>query len=251
MIRGLIAEDEEPQRLELAGLLREVWPDLELVAVCGDGLAALEALEEHRPQVLFLDIRMPGLNGLAVAREVGARAHVVFTTAYDAYAVEAFDAGAVDYVLKPVLRERLKTAVERVKARLERAAAPPPMDDLLERLLKRMQDGGGKRLQWITAGAGDTVRLFPIGEVLCFQADEKYTRVVTREETALIRVPLKDLLEGLDPDQFWQVHRSVIVRAAAIEFAKRDELGRLRLKLRGREELLPVSTAFQNRFRVM
>lgn len=249
MIRGLLAEDEEPQRLELAGLLREVWPELDL-AVCPDGLAALEALEGHRPQVLFLDIRMPGVNGLAVAREVAGRAHVVFITAYDEYAVAAFDSGAVDYVLKPVQRERLALAVERVRGRLERDAPPPPMDELLERLISRQREGG-RRLQWITAGAGDTVKLFPIGDVLYFQADEKYTRVATREETALIRVPLKDLLEGLDPDNFWQVHRSVIVRASAIEFARRDELGRLRLKLRGRDELLPVSAAFQHRFRAM
>lgn len=250
-ITALIAEDEEPQRLELAGMLRDLWPEADLVAVCPDGLAAREAVEAHHPQVLFLDIRMPGLNGLAVAREAGGHSHVVFITAYDAYAAAAFDAGAVDYVLKPVQRERLAMAVDRVRGRLAAAAAPPPMEDLLDRLILRMREGGGKRLRWITAGAGDTVKLVPIDDVLYFQADEKYTRVATRDENALIRVPLKDLLEGLDPEQFWQVHRSVIVRASAIDHAKRDELGKLRLKLRGRDELLPVSTAFQGRFRIM
>jgi DNA-binding LytR/AlgR family response regulator len=249
-IRALVAEDEEPQRLELAGLLRELWPELELVAVCADGLAALEAVRAHRPQVLFLDIRIPGLSGLAVAREVAGSAHLVFTTAYDEHAVAAFDAGAVDYVLKPVRRERLATAIERVQARLRAAAPPPPVDELLERLEARLR-GTGKRLQWITAGVGDTVKLFPIADILYFQAEDKYTRLATGDADALIRVPLKELLAGLDPDQFWQVHRSVIVRAAAIEHAKRDELGKLRLKLRGRAELLPVSPAFQGRFRVM
>jgi DNA-binding LytR/AlgR family response regulator len=250
-LTALIAEDEEPQRLELEGLIRDLWPELALVAVCSDGLAALEAVEAHHPSVLFLDIRMPGSSGLAVARAAGRNAHVVFTTAYDDHAVAAFEEGAVDYILKPVQRERLEKAIDRVRTRLEGALAPPPMEDLLDRLIRRMRGDEAKRLQWITAGAGDTVKLFPIGDVLYFQADEKYTRVATLDETALIRVPLKDLLERLDPDQFWQVHRSVIVRASAIEHAKRDELGKLRLKIRGRDEMLPVSIAFQGRFRIM
>lgn len=249
-VTAIIAEDEEPQRAALEGLLRELWPELELVAVCQDGLEALEAVARHQPQLLFLDIRMPGLTGLAVAREVAGKGHVVFTTAYDEYAVAAFEEGAVDYVLKPIQRERLAKALDRVRQRL--AVAPPvPLDGLLDQLLHRMRAEQPSRLRWITAGAGDTVKLFPIEDVLYFQAEDKYTRVITRDEAGLIRVPLKELLEGLDPEQFWQVHRSVIVRASAIEQVRRDELGKLRLKVRGREEVLPVSQALQARFRGM
>lgn len=249
-VTAILAEDEEPQRLALAELLQELWPELDLVAICPDGLAALEAVAVHQPQLLFLDIRMPGLSGLAVAREVAGRAHVVFTTAYDEYAVSAFAAGAVDYLLKPIQRERLAQTLDRVRQRVL-LDPPPPIEDLLDRLIQRLRHAESNRLQWITAGSGDTVKLYPIAEVLYFQAEEKYTRVATRDDNALIRVPLKELLAGLDPDQFWQVHRSVIVRTSAIDHAKRDELGKLRLKIRGRDELLPVSAAFQARFRVM
>jgi DNA-binding LytR/AlgR family response regulator len=246
---AIIAEDEEPQRNALVTLLHELWPELEVAAVCADGLAALEAVAAHQPQLLFLDIRIPGRNGLEVAREVAGRAHVLFTTAYDEYAVAAFEAGAVDYLLKPIQRDRLAKALDRVRERM--AQAPAPLDGLLDQLVARMRGGGPQRLRWITAGAGDTVKLYPIEDVLSFQADDKYTRLTTRTEQAFIRVPLKELLEQLDPEQFWQVHRSVIVRTAAIDHVRRDELGKLRLKLRGREEWLPISSAFQGRFRVM
>lgn len=247
---ALIAEDEEPQRLALVALLRELWPELEVAAVCADGHEALAAFAAHGPDLLFLDIHMPGLNGLAVAREVAGRSHVVFTTAYDEYAVAAFEAGAVDYVLKPIQRDRLAKALERVRARL--AQAPPAdLQALLDGLAQRLRAPEAKRLRWITAGSGDTVKLYAIEDVLYFQAEDKYTRVATRTDTGLIRAPLKELLEGLDPEQFWQVHRSVIVRAAAIDHARRDELGKLRLKLRDRDEWLPVSSAFQSRFRIM
>ncbi len=248
-ITALIAEDEAPQREALARLLAELWPELKIVAQCADGLDALEALIAHRPRVAFLDIRMPGMNGLALAREASRDCHIVFTTAYDEYAVRAFDEGAVDYVLKPVQPERLARALVRVRERL-RSRPPSTLDTTLERLSER-QRAGQTTLRWITAGIGDTVRLFPIEDVLYFQAEEKYTKVVTREEEALIRASLRELLEGLDPEAFWQVHRSVIVRAAAIEWVKRDELGKARLRVRGREELLPVSPALQGRFKGM
>jgi DNA-binding LytR/AlgR family response regulator len=248
-VRALIAEDEAPQREALQRLLAELWPGLAIVT-CADGIAALEALHEFAPHVVFLDIRMPGASGLDVARAASGRAHVVFTTAYDEYAVNAFEHGAVDYLLKPVARERLQTAIARVRDRL--ASAPAALDALIAQLQLHARAQEERRwLRWISAGIGDTVRLIAIEDVQFFQAQDKYTRVATRDGDALIRVPLKELLAQLDPELFWQVHRSAIVNARAIERVRRDELGRLQLHVRDRNESLPVSSACQHRFRTM
>lgn len=249
---ALIAEDEPAQRKSLARLLREHWPELDLVAECEDGLAALEALHARKPQVVFLDIRMPGLSGIEVARTAAeAGAHVVFVTAYDEYAVAAFDAGAADYLLKPVTPERLQQTIARVQKRL----AQPAGHDL-SHLLSALEAGMKARqsqssLKWVTASLGDTVKMFPIDDVLFFQAQDKYVRVVTAHDEAVIRTPLKELIRQLDPETFWQIHRSLIVRASVIERVQKDALGHYHARLRGHDELLPVSAGFQSRFRSM
>jgi DNA-binding LytR/AlgR family response regulator len=247
---AILAEDEAPQRETLCELLQEHWPKLRVVAVCEDGLAALEALDAHRPEVAFLDIRMPGANGLAVARAAAESGTlVVFTTAFDEYAVTAFEAGAVDYLLKPMLPARLAQALARIQARLA-ARDRPDLSAVLERLRARPADEE-RRLRWISASVGDTVKMFGIDEVLYFRAGDKYTQLVAATGDAVIRTPLKELLAQLDPEEFWQVHRSVIVRVSAIAEVRKDELGKLALGLKGRPETLPVSASFHHRFRGM
>lgn len=250
-ITALIAEDEAPQRAALLDMLSEVWPALEMVAVCEDGVSALEAAKQHRPGIAFLDIRMPGVNGLDVARAVVAHGGlVVFTTAYDDYAIRAFEAGAADYLLKPVQPVRLAQAVERLQARLA-APRPPDLQARVEELESRLRPQGERLIRWISASVGDSVRMIGIDEVLFFQAQDKYVRVVTASDEAIIRTPVKDLLAGLDPEAFWQVHRGVVVRVAAIDRLRKDEFGKATLSLKGRGEPLPVSAAFLHRFRGM
>ena len=249
-VTALIAEDEAPQRAALLDLLAEQWPELDVIGACEDGPSALLIAAERRPRVAFLDIRMPGVGGLDVARAVVAGGGlVVFTTAYDEYAVRAFVADAADYLLKPIQPLRLRRTVERLRARLARpdAIAAAPLDALEARLRPQ----GERLIRWISASAGDSVRMIGIDEVAYFQAQDKYVRVVTGSDEAVIRTPLKELLAGLDPDLFWQVHRGVVVRVAAIERLRKDELGRAVLRLKGRAETLPVSAAFVHRFRGM
>lgn len=250
-VTALIAEDEAPQRRALQQQLRAAWPALEVVAICEDGVSALEAVEQHRPRVAFLDIRMPGVSGLDVARRVVAYGGlVVFTTAYEDYAIRAFEAGAADYLLKPVQDARLEQAVARVQERLRDAPAPD-LRALIDDLEARLRPQGDRLIRWITASVGDSVRMIAIDDVLFFQAQDKYVRVVTAGDEAIIRMPLKELLGGLDPDVFWQVHRGVLVRVQAIDRVRKDELGRHHLSVRGRADVLPVSAAFQQRFRGM
>jgi DNA-binding LytR/AlgR family response regulator len=246
---AIIAEDEEPQRRELRTMLGELWPELQVVAECEDGLTALQALEEHRPDVAFLDIRMPGVSGLEVARAAGSRCQVVFITAYEEYALRAFDEGAVDYLQKPVARARLLLAVERTRARID-SGTQVDVSRLVDLVQSRLS-GARTGIKWITASVGNSVKMFPIEEVLFFQAQDKYTRVVTAESDGHIRTPLKELLPSLDSDVFWQVHRSAIVRVAAIRTVEKDADGKLKLTVRGLTETLPVSSAFQHRFRGM
>ncbi|KAF1691132.1 LytR/AlgR family response regulator transcription factor [Pseudoxanthomonas koreensis] len=254
-VTALIAEDEAPQRRALHEQLLQAWPGLGVVAVCEDGVSALEAVEARRPAVAFLDIRMPGVSGLDVARAVVAQGGlVVFTTAYDDYAVRAFEAGAVDYLLKPVQPARLQEAVARLRKRLDERQSRdggPDLRALVDELESRLRPSGERLIRWITASAGDSVRMFAIDEVLFFQATEKYVRVVAASGEGVLRTPLKELLAGLDPDQFWQVHRGVVVRVQAIERVTRNELGRHSLSLKGHDERLPVSGAFLHRFRGM
>ncbi|MFO1273260.1 MAG: response regulator transcription factor [Rubrivivax sp.] len=248
--KAIIADDEDLPRAELRRMLAAAWPELVIAAECEHGPAAVEAIEEHRPDVAFLDIRMPGRSGLDVARAASGRCHVVFTTAYDSHAVDAFDAGATDYLLKPIDARRLAQAVARLRERLAAAQAAPDLEALVERLRQRPGEGG-QRLRWISASVGDTIKMFSIDEVVFFQSDEKYTRVACRGDEAHVRKPLKEIAEGLDAEEFWQVHRGTIVRAAAIARAQRDELGRITLHLRDHAEKLPVSQAYAWRFKPM
>jgi DNA-binding LytR/AlgR family response regulator len=236
---ALVAEDEVPQRRRLCQLLGELWPELTIVAECGDGLAALEALTTQQPDVAFLDIRMPGLTGLEVARAAEAT-QIVFTTAYESHALDAFDHAAVDYLLKPIRRERLAQSIVRLKQRLEQAPG---------RLSKSF--GVSPGIRWITGSAGHVTRVLNIDEVLFFAAQDKYVRVVTAEDEVQIRTPLRELLAALDAEAFWQIHRSVIVRAGAIHRIESGIDGRMKLTVKGRTEELPVSQAFQFRFKPM
>jgi DNA-binding LytR/AlgR family response regulator len=251
--RALIADDEDLPRAELARMLAAAWPELQVVAECEDGVSALEALAAQRPDVAFLDIRMPGQSGLDVARAASGQCHIVFTTAYDAHAVAAFEAGAVDYLLKPVNAERLAQAVARLRARLAAQAGAPALEAVVARLAARLSPAAAQpeRLRWLSASVGDTIKMFSIDEVLFFQSDEKYTRVVTAGDEAHVRKPLKEILDGLDPEVFWQVHRGTVVRASAIGRATRDELGRITLHLKQHQDTLAVSQAWAWRFRPM
>ena len=247
---AIIAEDEAPQRQELRSLLAELWPELNVVAECEDGLSALEALEQHHPQVAFLDIRMPGVSGLEVARAAGSQCHVIFITAYEEYALRAFDEGAVDYLLKPVARERLSLAIERARSRLA-GGAHVDMAALIEMVQARLASDSKPGIKWITVSVGNSVKMYSIDEVLFFQAQDKYTRVVTAASEGHIRTPLKELAATLDSETFWQVHRSVLVRVGAIHAVEKGDDGKLQLTVRGRSDVLPVSSTFQHRFRGM
>ncbi len=250
-ITAIIAEDEKPLRDALRVMLGIAWPELEVVAECEDGIAAMEAIAAHRPDISFLDIRMPGVSGLDVARAaVAAKSQVVFTTAYDEYAVRAFEAGAVDYLLKPLQPERLAQAVVRIRERL-RDARDVDAGERVDAVEIALRPSGTRLIRWISAAVGDSVRMLGIDEVLYFQAQDKYVRVVTASGEAVIRTPIKDLLAGLDPDEFWQVHRGTIVRVSAIDRVRKDELGKSTLQLRGYSDALPVSAAFLHRFRGM
>jgi DNA-binding LytR/AlgR family response regulator len=245
--RAIIAEDEPLLREELAELLASLWPELAVVAETADGIATLQALEKHAPDILFLDINMPGLNGLEVARQASGRCHVVFVTAYDQHTLAAFEQGAADYLLKPVQAARLATTVARLK---ERVGRPAPA---MEGVLRELGGGSGSRgfLRWINASQGQTVRIITVEDICYFQADSKYTRVVTAEGESLIRKPIKELSQELDPASFWQIHRSTIVNVNAIAGVVRDLRGRTQVRLKRREELLAVSDAFTQLFRQM
>jgi DNA-binding LytR/AlgR family response regulator len=251
-IRGgptaVLAEDEPLLADELADLLRALWPELRIVERAADGVSALVAIESHRPDLAFLDIRMPLLSGIDVARQAAGRCHVVFITAYDEHAVEAFEAGAVDYVLKPPTAARLMATVQRLKGRIQH----PPED--LRHVLRRYAPGAQsapRYLQWINASRGAAVRLITVEEILYFKSDQKYTRVVTADSESLIKKTIKELTDELDPTMFWQVHRSAVVNVHAIDSVLRDDRGNLTLRLRQRGEMLPVSEAYHHLFRQM
>jgi DNA-binding LytR/AlgR family response regulator len=245
---AVIAEDEPLLADELEDLLRALWPQLEIVARAGDGVAALNAIEAHRPDVAFLDIRMPLLTGVEVARQVAGRCHVAFITSYDEHALDAFEAGAMDYVLKPPTAARLATTIQRLKARLQQ----PPAD--LRRALRDLVERAPEApryLQWINASRGAAVRLITVEEILYFRSDQKYTLVVTADTEALIKKTIKNLAGELDPTMFWQVHRSAIVNVHAIDSVLRDDRGNLTLRLKQRPDRLPVSEAYHHLFQQM
>ena len=252
--RAVIADDERLMREQLRARLAEVWPELQIVAEARNGDEAVAAVAEHRPDLAFLDIRMPGKTGVEAAREIGDACHVVFITAYSEYAVEAFEQGAVDYVLKPAERERLAQTVARLRKRL--GTPPADLSGLLEKLSARLDApaaaGAARgRLQWIQASMGQQLRLIATADVLFFTSDEKYTRVQTETFEALIRKPIKELVEELDPEQFWQIHRATIVNARAISGVTRDFRGRLLVQLKNFPEKLEVSRNYTHLFRQM
>ena len=239
MTTALIAEDEPLMRDRLVSMLKEVWPELNIVGTAKNGLEAIELWKKHRADVVFLDIRMPGKTGLEVAAEIGDAAHIVFITAYDEYAVKAFESGAADYLLKPVESARLLETVARVRKRLQ--VQPADLSEVLEKLLNQ---GRQTKLKWIRASLGNHTRLINVEEVLFFQSDTKYTRIVLKESEALVRTPLKELIEGLDDDVFWQVHRGVIVNAHCIDRAVREGPEKLVVHIKGLKETLPVSRQY-------
>jgi len=245
---AIIAEDEPVLRGQLKDLLREVWPECAIAAAAEDGFQAMRALEEHRPDVLFLDIQMPGPTGLELARHASGRCHVVFVTAYDQYAVAAFEEGAVDYVMKPLTAARLATACGRVKDRL--STTPADLRSMLDALAQRAAQAT-RYLRWINASLGTDVKVITVDEIFYFQSDTKYTRLVTADGESVIRKSIKELLDELDPASFWQIHRSTIVNLNAIAGVSRDFAGHLTVKLRNREETLPVSQPFAHLFRQM
>ena len=248
MPTAIVAEDEGILRAQLEGKLRKLWPELDIVASVEDGAAALDALEDRAPDFMFLDIQMPEMTGLEVARHVAGRSHVVFVTAYDQYAIQAFETGAVDYILKPATDERLAVTIERLKAKL--ATPPADLNAVLAKITEQM--GGKKeRLQWIKATQGQNLRLIPVAEVLFFQSDEKYTRVVTAESEALIKTPIRELADGLDPEVFWQIHRSTLVNVSAIAAVTRDFRGQAHIKVKGKDESLVVSRVYSHLFKQM
>ena len=248
MPTAIIAEDEEILREQLEKKLAKLWPELTIQASVGDGAAALEALEEHAPDFMFLDIQMPEMTGVEVARHVAGRSHVVFVTAYDQYAIQAFETGAVDYLLKPATDERLAVTVERLKQKLQ--TPPQDLNAVLSKLAESLT-GRKERLQWIKATVGQNLRLIPVSDVLFFQSDEKYTRVVTAETEALIKTPIREILDGLDPDAFWQIHRSTIVNVNAIAGVTRDFRGQAHVKIKGKDESLVVSRIYSHLFKQM
>ena len=246
-IKVLVAEDEPLMRERLLGMLPVAWPDAEVVAVAENGNDAWDAFLEHEPQVVFLDIRMPGMSGLEVAGRIGKLAHVVFVTAYDQYAVDAFDAGAIDYLLKPVQPGRLDRAVGRLREKLD--GRPADLGDVLRQLKAQAPEPKTEKLKWLKASVGKQIRLIDVDEVLFFQADTKYTRVVLAGSEALVRIPLKDLLSGLDGERFWQIHRGTLVNVNAIAAAEKIDAERMQVLLRGSDEKLPVSRSFTHLFR--
>ena len=251
-VTGLIADDEAHLAEHLRARLSASWPELEVLPLAANGVEALRAINEHEPEVAFLDIRMPGLTGLELAGRIEARTHVVFVTAFDQYAVEAFDRDAVDYILKPVTDERLAKCVERLKRKLADAQRPPALDEMIARLSRALPAAaGGGRLRWVRALKGEVVQQIAVDDVLYFQASDKYTCVVTPEGESLIRLPLTELAPQLDAGVFWQIHRSTLVNMNAVASTRRDLGGRVFVKLKDGRTELAVSRAYAHLFRQM
>ena len=276
MTTAVIADDERLLREQLRARLTEVWPALAIVAEAKNGAEAVALTEQHRPDIVFLDIRMPGMTGVEAARAIaqlpvddddaemsasgdGPPWHgpeIVFITAYDQYAIEAFEQGVVDYVLKPAERERLQVTVDRVRKRLanqgsDGAPDASGMQSLLQKLAEKMDPGAVPRLKWIQATVGTSIQMIPVDDVLFFISDEKYTRVQTASLEALIRKPIKELVAELDAEQFWQIHRSTLVNARAIAGVSRDLRGRQLVAVRGHPEKLEVSRSYAGLFKGM
>ena len=247
--RAVIAEDEANLREELRETLASMWPELEICAEAKDGREALRALQAHKPDMIFLDIQMPGATGLEVARQASGRCHVVFVTAYDNYAVSAFEQGAVDYVTKPLSAPRIAQSVRRLRERL--SSSPPRIEELLEKIAGRLDGKKREYLRWIAASQGGETRLVTMDEIVYFRSDNKYTLVATADKEALIRISIKELAEQVDPGVFWQIHRGTIVNVGYIAGVTRDMRGHMALRLKKRSETLPVSDSYTHLFKQM
>lgn len=256
---ALIADDEPLLREALARQLAQVWPELEIVAEARNGREAIRYFEEQQPDVCFLDVQMPGLSGVEAAQHIGHRAHLVFVTAFDHYAVQAFAQGVLDYVMKPVEHERLAETVARIKERMQAAQPALNTEALLRQLttqIAQIRSGSPAPLRWLRAQTGSNVRLIAVDDIDYLRSDSKYTLVAWRGDNAkpaeaLVRMPLKELLAQLDGEQFAQVHRSVVVNLRAISHVKRGDNETADIHLKGREEVLPVSRSFLHLFRQM
>ncbi len=243
---AIIAEDEPLLRTELRETLGTLWPELRISAEAADGLQAMAAFDLHGPNILFLDIQMPGATGIDVARHASGKAHVVFITAYDAYALAAFEQGAIDYILKPISEERIRLTIQRLRERLRE----PPADlHGLAELLKSAVSTEPRYLKWLSVPHGSELRVLAVSEILYLRADNKYTTVNTRSSSFLLNSSLKEMQGKLDPEMFWQIHRSIIVNVGAVDTIYRSFRGSLEIKIKDRNELLPVSAAHAHLFR--
>lgn len=265
-VRALIADDEPLLRDSLARALQQSWPELDISAQARNGREALELFDESEPDIVFLDVHMPGMNGIEAARALAGRAHLVFVTAYEQYALQAFEQGALDYIVKPVDEQRLDATVARLRQRVQErrqaqganAADSSSLTTLIDQLAQRLQleplassSARAPHLQWIRASVGSTLKLIPVAQILFMRSDEKYTLVVWDEGEALIRTPIRELVEQLDPQMFVQVHRSVLVNLRAVSHVTRGPNETADLHLRGRTEVLPVSRSYLHLFRQM
>jgi DNA-binding LytR/AlgR family response regulator len=249
---AVVADDERLMRDQIVAQLRQAWPELVIVGEASNGREAVAAVLRLEPDIVFLDIRMPEMDGVEAARALAGRAHVVFVTAYDQYAISAFEHGAIEYLLKPADPERLALTCRRLRERL--AQAPEPMNDLLAQLSQQLAAGGIQArapLRWVQASVGAHLRMIPVSDVLFFRAEDKYTRVQTPRFEALIRKPIKELIDELDPSEFWQIHRSTVVRVDAIEQVSRNLRGNQVVHVKGSDEKLEVSRSFNHLFKQM
>jgi len=253
MPTAILADDERLMRDQLRMRLGQVWPELDIIGEAKNGDEAIELVDQLHPDFTFLDIRMPGKTGMEAAAVIGNKSHIVFVTAYDAYAVEAFERGAVDYVLKPPEQERLQITVDRLKTRLQKPSADvnASVTAMLSQLAEKIAAPKPAYLQWIQASIGQDLRMIPVEEILFFRSDEKYTSVQTERYEALIRKPVRDLAEELDPALFWQIHRATLVNVNAIEGVTRDIRGRHLVMIKGRTDKLEVSRSFLHLFKQM
>ena len=249
---AVVADDERLMRDQIIGSLKQAWPELVIVGEASNGREAIAMVQSLQPDIVFLDISMPGMDGIETARALAGRAHVVFVTAHDQYAISAFEHGAVDYLLKPAEPERVALTCQRLRERLKQA--PDPMDEVLAQLSQRLGTGGLKPreyMRWVQASVGANIRMIPTSDILFFRAEDKYTLVKTRGVEALIRKPIKELIEELDPDEFWQIHRSTVVRVDAVEQVSRDFRGHQIVHVKGSDEKLEVSRTFNHLFKQM
>ena len=249
---AVVADDERLMREQIVERLKDAWPELLIVGEAGNGREAVAMVQSLHPDIVFLDINMPEMDGIKAAQALAGKAHVVFVTAYDQYAIRAFDHGAVDYLLKPVEPERVALTCRRLHERLQHK--PDPMNELLDQLSQRLGSGGLKPreyMRWVQASVGANIRMIPTSDILFFRAEDKYTRVQTAGFEALIRKPIKELIDELDPNEFWQIHRAIVVRVDAVAHVSRNLRGNQVVHLKGSDEKLEVSRSFNHLFKQM